>query len=106
MPERIAATFIGSLDDNGYPVNHLEGIPARDLTESEFEALPDDLKLALAANAASKDRAIYRLKPTEREAVAEIVQADQPAAKPAPPVASRIPQTTNAAPVDAAPSAE
>lgn len=73
---RIAARFTGDPS-----TAFLEGLPARDLTEGEFEALSDEDKLRIAENAASP-HAVYRLMPKEAKALAE--QADQPAAADAP----------------------
>jgi hypothetical protein len=106
MAERIAATFIGPRDEQGAPIRYLEGIPARDLTESEFAALPDDDKVRIAENAANKDHAVYRLKPKEADQVSEIVQTDPPAPKPARATAGRVADTNAAPPSDPAPKTE
>jgi hypothetical protein len=97
---RIAATFIGD------PTTaFLEGLPARDLTEAEFDALPDEDKKRLAENAAS-DHAVYALKPKETKAVAAM--ADRPPADGTPDVgavavpATPVPAANEAAPTDSA----
>jgi hypothetical protein len=77
---KIAAEYIGT------GTEHLGGIPARDLTDDELDALPEDRRTELLANAAS-DHAIYRLHGRDIKAEAkEIAAADSdPAVASAPP---------------------
>jgi hypothetical protein len=64
---RIAAEFTGHPTDA-----FLEGIPARDLTADELDALSEDRRMALLANAAS-DHAVYALHGRDLKAEAKEV---------------------------------
>src|SRR5436309_2923834 len=66
---RIAAEFTGHPTDA-----FLEGIPARDLTADEVDALDEDRRTLLLANAAS-DHAIYVLHGRDLKAEAKEVAA-------------------------------
>lgn len=70
MPkERIAAEF------TGHPTSaFLEGIPARDLTADEVDALPEERRSLLLANAAS-EHAIYTLHGRDLKAEAKEIAA-------------------------------
>lgn len=69
---KIAATYTGHPSD-AHQV-FLEGIPARDLTADEVDALSDDRREALLANAAS-EHAIYTLHGRDLKAEAKDVAA-------------------------------
>jgi hypothetical protein len=86
MPrEKLAAKFTGHPEDG-----FLNGVPARDLYEAEFDALPDDVKAAIKANAES-EHAVYDLR---NDAPAEAAKAerriDKEAAAAAPPEAVSV----------------
>jgi hypothetical protein len=74
---KIAATYTGHPSD-AHQV-FLEGVPARDLTADEVDALPSDRREALLANAAS-EHAIYTLHRRDLKAEANAALADQPPA--------------------------
>jgi hypothetical protein len=77
---KIAAEYIGT------GTEHLGGIPARDLTDDELDALPDERRAELLANAEGPDPA-YKLHGRDLKAEAkEIATAESdPAVAPAPP---------------------
>lgn len=68
---KIAAEFIGE------GTEHLGGIPASDLTEEQVDALPEERRTELLANAADKDHAIYKLHTRDLKAEAKEVAAGQ-----------------------------
>jgi hypothetical protein len=38
------ATYRGGVDENGQPLAFIPGVPTRDLTQTEWDALPDELR--------------------------------------------------------------
>jgi hypothetical protein len=76
---KIVATYTGHPSD-AHQV-FLEGVPARDLTADEVDALPSDRREALLANAAS-EHAIYTLHRRDLKAEVKVTAnaalADQP----------------------------
>jgi hypothetical protein len=91
---RIVAEYIGT------DTEHLSTIPASDLTEEQMDALSEDQRTMLLANAAS-DHAIYKLhgrdiKAEAKEVVAEMPTPaeEAPAPAPAAPVRTQAPTRT------------
>jgi hypothetical protein len=69
---KIAAEYIGKDGE------HLSNIPASDLTEADMDALSEDRREALLANAAG-DHAIYKLHGRDLKAEAKEAAAEMPA---------------------------
>lgn len=74
--ERIYAKFKGAMNPDGTPSEFVNGVPAHDLMESEFHALPDEAKAVVLASP------LYDLRhdaPDEAEAASKrVARSDAP----------------------------
>ena len=70
--------FIGPRDVDGYPLQFHEGIPARDLTDDEYMALPDELR-AVVRTSGLYDYAGLPEAAQESEARSETIDDPEPA---------------------------
>lgn len=75
MADVVRAKYRGKDSGDGLPYHH--GIPARDLTDDEFDALPDDQK-EVVRKSALYDYATYTDKPRDGKAPRRDTPTEQP----------------------------
>lgn len=85
VSDPIRATWKGALNADGSPVEFIEGIPARDITESEYQALTNEQRAAVRASDLWDQKTDAEMQPAlkraEKAAERATAQAEKEAAR-------------------------
>lgn len=67
MPEKMRALWKGTKGEDGLPVEYLEGVPARSLTQDEYDALTDEQREAMRSSPLYDVRTEREMTPTTKK---------------------------------------